>query len=189
MPRSTPEQAFAAAQAAIEQGDWDGFFACVDPADVRRVVKNGLGRLGRDRRVEELCREAGVEQALLGPVKELASRMARAAQASLSGGVDESLALKGIVEAHRKALDALVKSVSAIAALAAALERHLRATAGGGSVSSSLFVGDLLEEVDAEGNLAWATRRTAGGATESVGFVQRAGEWQIRLFARPRAEE
>lgn len=188
MPRTTPEEAFAAAQAAISRQDWDAFFACIDPGDLRRVVKNGLARLGRDRRIEELCREAGVEQALIDPVKQLASRMGRAAQAALGGGGDASLALKGLVDAHKKALDALVKAVQAIDTLAAALERHLRATAGGGSVSSSLFLGDTLEAVRVDGNTAWGTRRSATGATESVGFVRRAGEWQVRLFARPRTD-
>ena len=187
MPRNTPEEAFAAAQAAMERQDWGAFFACLDPGDVRRVAKNGLNRLGRDRELEALCRQAGVEQPLLDAVKGLAMRMARAAQATLGGGADESLALKGLVEAHRKALDGLTKAVTDIAALAAAIERHLRATVGGGSVSSSYFVGDTLEGVRVDGNVAWGTRRTARGASESVGFVQREGEWQVRLFARPRS--
>jgi hypothetical protein len=187
MPRTTPEEAFAAAQAAIARQDWDAFFACLDPGDVRRVVKNGLARLGRDRRIEELCRDVGVEQALLDPVKTFAGRMANAAHAALAGGSDESLALRGLVDAHKRALDALVKGVQAIDRLAAALERHLREAAGGGSVSSSLFVGDTLEAVRVDGNTAWGARRSASGAVESVGFVRRAGEWQVRLFARPRA--
>lgn len=187
MPRSTPQEAFAAARVAIEQQDWDAFFACLDPGDVRRVVKNGLNRLGRDGRVEAICREAGVEQGLLNEVKELASRMAKAAESTLGGEIDASLKLKGIVDGHRKALEAVARTARDIASLAAALERHLRATVGGGSVSSSLFVGETLEELQVDDNLAWGTRRAPQGATESVGFVRRGGEWRVRLFARPRS--
>jgi hypothetical protein len=187
MPRSTPEEAFTAAREAIARQDWDAFFVCLDPGDVRRVARNGLARLGRDARIEALCREAGVEQALLDRVKKLASQMGAAAEATLSGGSDASLSLKALVEAHRKALEAVVKGVPEIAGLAAALERHLRATVGGGSVSSSLFLGETLEAVRVDGNLAWGTRRLERG-TESVGFVLSRGEWRVRLFARPRTD-
>lgn len=187
MPRSTPQEAFDAARAAMERQDWDAFFACLDPGDVRRVVGNGLNRLGRDPQLDEICIEAGVDPALLAPVKDLASRMARAAEATLGGGADATLVLKGIVDAHRRGVDAVARAARDITALAAAIERHLRATTGGGSVSSSYFVGDTLEEVKVDGNLAWGTRRTAQGATESLGFVQRKGEWHVRLFARPGA--
>ena len=184
MSMSTPEETFAVAHAAIEKGDWDALFACLDPGDVRRVVRNGLSGLGRDDRVEELCREAGVEQALLDSAKALASRMGTAAQACLTGDTDASFALKELVEAHRRALDAIIRAASDIAALAAGLERHLRATIGGGSISSSLFVGERLEEVRVDGKQASATRRRDDGATERVVFVRRGGRWLIRLFAR-----
>jgi hypothetical protein len=111
--RSTPQEAFDAARSAMERQDWDAFYACLDPADVRRVVKNGLNRPGRDPELETIFVEAGV-----------------------------------------------------------------------GSISSSLFVGDTLEGVTVDANLARGTRRAGNGATESIGFVQREGEWQVRLFAR-----
>jgi len=187
MPRSTPEEAFAAARGAMERQDWDAFFACLDPGDVRRVVQNGLNRLGRDGRLEAICREAGVEQGLLDEVKALASRMAKAAESTLGGEIEASLTLKGLVDGHRKALAAVARAPRDIAALAAAIERHLRATVGGGSVSSSYLAGQTLEALQVDGNLAWGTRRSADNATESVGFVQRGGEWCIRLFARPRS--
>ena len=34
MPRGTPEETFAEALAAMERGDWEGVFACLDPAGV-----------------------------------------------------------------------------------------------------------------------------------------------------------
>jgi len=184
MSMSTPEETFAAAQAAMERGDWDELFACLEPGDVGRVVKNGLSGLGRDVRVEELCREAGVEPALVDSARALAAQMATAAQACLAGDMAASLRLKELVEGHRLALDAIIKAASDIATLAAGLERHLRATAGGGSVSSSLFAGERLEQLRVDGDRASATRRRAGGSTERIAFVRRDDRWRIRLFAR-----
>ncbi|MBI2562814.1 MAG: hypothetical protein HYW08_10605, partial [candidate division NC10 bacterium] len=45
MSQATPEKAFAAAQAAMERGDWDGFIACVDRNDLLTVAENSLKNL------------------------------------------------------------------------------------------------------------------------------------------------
>jgi hypothetical protein len=46
------------------------------------------------------------------------------------------------------------------------------------------FIDEVLEEVAIVGPKAWATRRTANGHSEEVGFVRRKGEWFIRIFAK-----
>lgn len=69
-----------------------------------------------------------------------------------------------------------------LAAFAAALERAMRDSVGGGSVSSRLFVGETLTDLVVEG--ARAKRRLAGGAVEDIAFVKKKGDWYIRLPKR-----
>jgi hypothetical protein len=88
MARTTPDETFAEARAAMERGDWDGVFACLD---------------------------------------------------------------------------------------------------GGGSVSSRLFVGETVENVQIDGTKSWGIRRGPDGFQEDVGFVRKKGVWLIRLFgSRPK---
>jgi hypothetical protein len=204
MPTSTPEETFATAREAMASGRWEEFFACLDPGDLRRVARNGLVRLGRDARIAELCREAGVPAEPLAGAKALAARIAEAARSAL-GGQGPPSDLSALLEAHKKALETITLSAGDLPALTAALERHLRATTGGGSISSTLFVDEELEEVRVEGNRATGRRRRAvrggeaqsgegrsgatkgaeGGPTEPIGFQKRKGGWRICLLARP----
>ena len=55
---------------------------------------------------------------------------------------------------------------------------------GGGSVSSTLFVGESLEDVELHGKRAWARRRVTEEWAEDLGFVARKDGWYIRLLAR-----
>jgi hypothetical protein len=76
-----------------------------------------------------------------------------------------------------------LRSVQDLACFTAGMERLTRTVVGGGSISSSLFAGEVLEDVAVEGNRGWGTRRSEFG-TEDIGFVQKRGVWYIRLFAR-----
>jgi len=40
MPGATPEATFSEARQAMERGDWEGLFACLDAADVKKVARN-----------------------------------------------------------------------------------------------------------------------------------------------------
>ncbi len=59
-----------------------------------------------------------------------------------------------------------------------------RGASGGGSVSSRLFAGEVLEGLSITGVRAWATRRGPAGHSQDVGFVRRKGLWYIRLSAK-----
>jgi len=84
----------------------------------------------------------------------------------------------------RKTLKATLKAVPNLSRFTAALERAMRAEGGGGSISSRLFVDEILEGVSITGTRAWATRRSAAGHSEDVGFVRRKGEWYIRVLGK-----
>ena len=99
MARTIPEEAFAEARAAMERGDWDGFFACIDPDNVRVVAENGLGRflMGDETtaaRFSTLCREHGVPEAavseLRGKLQQI-SDSARAVPAHPAGRLEAGL--------------------------------------------------------------------------------------------------
>jgi hypothetical protein len=51
-------------------------------------------------------------------------------------------------------------------------------------MSTRLFVGEALEEMSITGTKAWATRRSADGHADDVGFVRKKGEWYIRPLAK-----
>lgn len=208
MSQTTPEEAFAAAQAAMERGDWDGFFACVDRNDVLTVAENSLKNLliGYEKtaaRVTAVCAEHSFPAEAILEVRRIWQRIeesARAIAASHAGGSDatgraellaQSLRHKGLVDQAQKLLRDGMNAVPDLPRFTAALERAMRAAVGAGSVSSRLFVAEVLEGVSIAGTKAWATRRTPGGATDDIGFVRRKGLWYIRAFAqrpRPRLE-
>ena len=77
-----------------------------------------------------------------------------------------------------------MKAVPDLPRFTAALERAMREVLGGGSVSSRLFVNEILKGESTEGTMAWATRRTPEGHSEDVGFVRRKGAWYMRVFAK-----
>jgi hypothetical protein len=85
---------------------------------------------------------------------------------------------------HQKVLRDTMKAVADLPRFVAAVERAMREVLGGGSVSSRLFVDEMLEDVSTEGTRACATRRTREGHSEDVGFVRRKGAWYIRVFAK-----
>jgi hypothetical protein len=101
--------------------------------------------------------------------------------------LEQSLRHKQIVDEYRTALKATLKAVPDLPRFAARVERALRAATEGGSVSSRLLVDEVIENVEITGNKAWATRRTAAGHSEDIGFVRRKDGWCVRLLAKRRA--
>lgn len=197
MARATPEETFAEARGAMERGDWEGVCACLDAETLLRIAENGVGRLlaggpATAAILAGLCREHAVPDEM---VVTLRARLERLAESGRAAGapelrsdpramVEESLRHKGVVEEYRASLKATLKAVPELARFTAALERALRAESGGGSMSTRLFVGEALEEVSITGTKAWATRRSADGHVEDVGFVRKKDGWYIRPLAR-----
>jgi hypothetical protein len=87
-----------------------------------------------------------------------------------------------------KGLDDVIKtclgSVKDLAAFTAGGERLKRERMGGGSVSSTLFVGDRLTDVAVEGNRAKGTRLLKGGAKEPIVFVRKKGLWYVKRLPK-----
>jgi hypothetical protein len=196
MPGATPEQTFAEARAAMERGDWDGLFACLDPADLAKATMNTVNRFlmaggAAGDAFLQICAQHGPGEATVRDLKTKLARISESARTMTAGRdpatmVAESRRHQEVVKAYQQALDDALKSVADVAHFTAALERAIRADGSGGSVSSNLFVGETLEGVSIDGSKAWATRRMSAGATEEVGFSRRKGAWYIRLTARRR---
>jgi hypothetical protein len=201
MTRS-PEQVFADAQNAKLRGDLPAFFRCFDRKDQLRLGANVLqGLLSEEPRIAaafEVLRDkhAIPPQAVEG-LHSLVHQLGTSAQRirGLSPEATDAASSEHavLVRRYQHGIDALVKSIPDLATFLAEAEATFRRLHGGGIVSSTLFVGETLEQVSAQGNRAWATRVCTSSAgkrwTEDVGFVrERSGEWRIRLLARrPRA--
>ena len=198
----SPEQVFAEAQNARLRGDLPTFFRCFDRKDQLSLGSHALmGLLGEEPRVAaafDILREThaipaegvDVQRAL---VRELAASAQRIRGLSPEARIEASSEHAVLVRRHQRSLDALVDSIPDLAAFLADAETTSRQLHGGGIVSSTLFVGEGLEQVTLQGDRGWGTRVGTSSAgkrwTEDVGFVRnRAGEWRIRLCAkRPRA--
>jgi hypothetical protein len=197
MSRATPEETFAEARAAMERGDWEGVCACLDAETLLRIAENGVGRLlaggpATGALLAGLCREHAVPDEMVVTLRARLQRVAESARVVLSPDVrsdpramvESSLRHKGVVDEYRASLKATLKAVPELARFTAALERALRAEAGGGSMSTRLFVGEALEEVSITGAKAWATRRSTDGHAEDVRFVRKKDGWHIRPLAK-----
>jgi hypothetical protein len=197
MSRATPEEAFAEARAAMERGDWEGVYACLDAETLLRIAENGLGRLlaggpATEALLAGLCREHAVPDEMVVTLRARLQRLAESARVVLSPDVrsdpramvEASLRHKGVVDEYRASLKSTLKAVPELARFTAALERTLRAESGGGSMSTRLFVGEALEQVSITGAKAWATRRSADGHVEDVGFARKRDGWHIRPLAK-----
>jgi len=147
MSRTTPEGAFAEARAAMERGDWDSFFACLDPGNLLRIAENGVARflVGGEATADAftaLCGEHGVPGEMIVALRALLQRRTDSGRASVSQAgssergamLQQSLRHKQIVDEYQKALKGTLKAVPDLPRFTAALERAMRAAAGGGSV-------------------------------------------------------
>src|SRR5687768_14011393 len=191
MARTTPEETFAEARAAMERGDWAGVFACLDADNLRRIGENSIARFlaGGDSAVSAflaLCGEHGVPPAPVAALRSGLARMAASSRAVTANMSDpaammrESRLHQDNVAAHTLAVKETLKAAPDLPRFTAALERAL----GGGSISSRLFIDEAVEHVQVDGTKAWGIRRGPNGFREDVGFVRRKGIWYVRLFGR-----
>lgn len=198
MSRTSPEAVFALAQAAMERGDWETFFACLDRSDLKPLARMGIP-VGEDPggAYSTLCLEHGIPVEALQRVRACAEALQYSAQRMLSGPVgvvsnaasrddllQQSLRHRDLVKALDRAIATCLGCVTDLAAFTAKAERLKRATLGGGSVSSSLFVGESLVDVRVEGKKATGIRRMQNGWSEPIAFLQKRGQWSIKFLPK-----
>jgi hypothetical protein len=192
MARTTPEETFAQARAAMERGDWEGVFACLESDNLRRLGENSIAHFmnGGDRAMDAfvaLCGEHGVPPDKVSALRSGLQRMAESGRAAIVQGdpaamMQQSARHHENVTAYRLALKETLKAAPNLPGFVAALERAL----GGVSFSTRLFVDEVVENVQVDGAKAWGIRRGPNGLHEDVGFVRKKGAWFIRLFgSRP----
>ncbi len=176
MSRETPQAAFEHAQAAMLRGDLFEVFACLDVNDFKRVAANAVAlALGTriddaDEEVRRICEEHGF------PLDDLLSARRRVMQ--MPG--------RQATTNQRDTMKRGLAAVSNLPAFLAALEGYSRRVSGGGSISTRLFQNESLTDVQVEGARARARRVHASESSDDVEFVQRKGQWYIKLIARPR---
>lgn len=195
MARSTPQAAFEAAQGAMARGDWEGFFACLHRTDLLRlgaVALAGLSHPGLEAPLRALCLEHGLPPADLEGLARQAPELQASAAAVLASPADRARSLRhrDLVKAQAREREAALKHLTDLAGFNARAERLKRQVLGGGSVSSTLFVGETLHEVVVRGERATGLRRAPRGAGVPVGFARTRGEWCVQLLparlGRPR---
>jgi hypothetical protein len=176
MNRETPQAAFEHAQAAMLRGDLFEVFACLDVNDLKRVAANAVAlSLGTrvdaaDEEVRRICDEHRF------PLDDLLNARRRLMQ------------MPGM-EATTNQRDTMKRGLAAVSnlpAFLAALEGYSRRAGGGGSISARLFQNETLTDVRVEGSRATGTRVHGSGSSDAVEFVQRKGQWYVKLIARPR---
>jgi hypothetical protein len=198
----SPEEVFGAAQAARVRGDLAAFFRCFDRKDQLRLGTNAMaGLLGEEPRIlaawAALSEKHAIPSAPVEALRSATRELMRSAQRiySLQGEARAaaSSAHAALVKGCEQGVRGVLESIADLPAFLGDAEGAFRQLHGGGLVSSTLFVGEKLEEVRIEGGRGWGTRVGTSSAgtrwTEDVGFVRdRSGEWRIRLLAkRPRA--
>lgn len=191
--RETPEAVFATAQSAIARGDWEAFFACLDRPELLRIAKNGVGLMiagPPEPGTQSLCATHGFP---IDDVRARGQRIVESAGAIVANPTrppdaatmrEQSSRHKALVDDYTDAIESSLGAVPDLAAFTAALERHMRAGGGGGSVSSRLFVGETLTDLVVEGKKARGKRRLDGGAVEDIAFARKTDGWHIRLPLR-----
>lgn len=172
------------AQSALAVGDLAVAFACFDRSDVMKIAGNSVRALSvADADADELFDRFGF--GTLSELRDLTDRMAVSA-ASLNE--DPSSYDPAVHRQMTKDYDAAIKDgfrgVADLPDFTAAMEERMREVMGGGSVSTSLFAGEMLEDVEVDGRKAWATRSERGQAIDDIGFVRTRDGWKIKLFAR-----
>lgn len=187
-----PQAVFAHAQTAIARGDWETFFGCFDRTELLVIARNSVKALtavpsppGSPIRAL-FAQHAFPLDALEAHGREIV-QSAGAMQSRPAGPAEmrqQSLRHRELVDRYSDTLEAGLKAIGDLAAFTAALERAMRSVSGGGSVSSRLFVGETLSDLVIEGGKARGKRRLRGGQTEDIAFVQKKGDWYIRLPKR-----
>ena len=198
MPLDSPERAFASAQDAMERGDWGAFFECLDRNELLRIAKNAIptGEQADDAYVV-LCIEHGIPRETLEQVKAIGKDISASAQAMLpmwTGDKNDSvnqenkfqlsLRHRNLVKALDVAIETCLKSATDLAVFVTRSEEIYRAKMGGGSVSSTLFVGETLVDVTVEGSKASGTRQLKTGWTEPIAFARKKVLWYIKFLPK-----
>lgn len=183
---SSPQAVFASAQRALAEGDWETFFSSLERTTLLRLGRYFFRAVGSATALGEqlttLCEAHGVSPALVAELRAQSAAMEASARAVLQA---QSLEASGqhhqLVKARGAAEAAAVKQVFDLAAFNAAAERLVRGVMGGGSISTSLLEGAVLDQVQVKGrNEASAVRR--GG--ERVLFVCKHSKWLMKLPLR-----
>lgn len=199
MSYESPESVFATAKDAMERGDWETFFSCLDRTDLMRLAAMGIP-VGEEADSSDFrqCVEHGIPIEELNAVKKLSDDIRISAYAmmtdqesSSSGQQDilqRSMHHRGLVKSLDNAIKTCLRSVTDIAAFTAMAERSKRVKTGGGSVSSTLFIGEILADVVVEGEKASGKRLMKGGWKEPIRFVQKKGRWYIKFMPKSRSE-
>ena len=194
MDRSSPQSTFAAAQQAMQRGDWEVFFACLAAKDLKRIAAIGMLCVDGDGAAAfvELAIAHGVPADDVDRVRRTGEDIVVSAATILAADplpspatLELSLRHRDLVKARDATIDDCVKRVADLAAFAAAVERHRRTISGGGTISSTMFVDETLVDVVITDSKAVGIRRRRGGGDERIGFVRQRSGWSIVLFGRP----
>jgi hypothetical protein len=185
-----PHAVFARAQAAMERGDWETFFGCLDRAELLVIARNGVKFLAASApAVRSPLRSVLVDHAFpLDALDAQGRDIVQSAEAIVrdrdrppAEQAHASLRHRELVQRYQDSIETGLKAVRDLATFTAALERAMRSGGGGGSVSSRLFVGETLTDVVVEGAKARGKRRLPGGTLEEIAFVRKKGDWYIRI--------
>lgn len=199
MTYDSPESVFATAKNAIERGDWETFFNCLDRTDLMRLAAMGIP-VDEEADSSEFmqCVEYGIPVEELYAARKLADDIRISAYAMMTHQetsssaqqdmVQRSMRHRGLVKSLDNAIKTCLRSVTDIAAFTAMAERRKREKMGGGSVRSTLFVGEILKDVIVEGKKASGTRLMKGGWREPIRFVQKKGRWYIKFMPQSYSE-
>lgn len=170
-------QLFGEAQRAVAQGNWAGLFALLEPSLAVKIGKNSLVWTLENQSLPELAELQGEYRAWTAQLQASAQRIL---QAALPEQNQLSLLHRSLLKRGDQLLEtALAKQPGE---LAGRLENLRRQAGGGGSVSSTLFERETLEDIVCTGNQAAAVRRYPGGSSDRIRFVRRRDGWKIRLW-------
>lgn len=180
---SSPQAVFASAQRALAEGDWETFYSALERTTLLRLGRYFFRLVGSasalGQQVTALCEAHGVSAAVVAELTTQSAAMDASARAALQS-LEASAQHHQLVTARSALEAAAAKQVDDLAAFNAAAERLVRATMGGGSISSSLLAGDSLEQVQLKGRQATALRRPG----ERVSFVCKRSKWLMKLPLR-----
>lgn len=180
----SPDAVFATAQSALAVDDLARAFVCFDRTDIVKIAGNSVRALsGADPGVDDLFERFGF--GTLAELRDLTDRMAASAALLVDDRSSyDSAAHRQMAKDYEEAVTDGMRGVTDLPGFAAAMEERMRVVVGGGSISSSLFRGETLDDVVVDGNKAWATRTERGSEVDDIGFVRRRDGWRIKLFAR-----
>lgn len=188
MDQSTPEAVFESAQQAVAQQDWSSLFHCIDRNDLIRICANSVRALAdaADPETIQLIEERGFPvsemRALDQEMMESGLRLMQDAKNGAPIDMQASLEHNRLVKRGEKFLDSNLRRVKQLPGFTALLEERMRRVVGGGSISSTLFQDEVLDDLLVRDKRAFGTRVTANGFVETVEFVCKRNRWLIKLM-------